>query len=381
MIDFRIPILIVDDQVRMRAVVRKMLQRLGFPNLHESDGTDALEYIRNYEFGLVLSDVIMSPMNGIELLRAIRGDPRLEGLPVVLISGFVEPAFVHAAKALTVDAYLIKPFDLATLGRTVSSVLARRAMDPGQPRAESATDHPVRQVSDDEPQDDSNGAAASDEAQALKQEVTALLETAGRVIGRTDGSFRAELVAILESCRDRAKALGVEDQYDEQIASIIARLEAAGAPATEGKARSPLALRAAPDRRSKAGGSQPHDRRDSFMGRRRHKRFVEPVLHGTIDGRTYRTGDWAIGGISLLGYAGPLSKDRHTKITLRIEGCEDADAIFEGSAVVVRRDAGALILIFQTLASPTLRILQYLTRHNQAPTEGDAELNSSETDA
>jgi two-component system chemotaxis response regulator CheY len=106
-----VPVLIVDDSATVRRIVRQILRQCGFNDLAEaSDGLQAADRMRTGRFGLVISDVDMAPMNGIELLRAVRRDPALRETCFVLMTAFRDTAHVAAAKEYGADALLLKPF-------------------------------------------------------------------------------------------------------------------------------------------------------------------------------------------------------------------------------------------------------------------------------
>ena len=107
----RMPVLVVDDVPKIRAVVRAVLVQSGVNHVHEApDGAAALAMMEKRSYGLVISDLHMSPMSGFELLRRVREDRRLrETLFVMMTTKEHAHAFTAARKA-GVNACLIKPF-------------------------------------------------------------------------------------------------------------------------------------------------------------------------------------------------------------------------------------------------------------------------------
>ena len=72
-IDLSMPILVVDDYNTMIRIIRNLLKQLGFENVDEaSDGTIALERMREKKYGLIISDWNMEPMTGYDLLKEVR---------------------------------------------------------------------------------------------------------------------------------------------------------------------------------------------------------------------------------------------------------------------------------------------------------------------
>jgi two-component system sensor histidine kinase and response regulator WspE len=77
---------VVDDSITVREVQRQLLTNHGYAVEVAVDGMDGWNAVRNGEFDLVISDVDMPRMNGIELVRSIKQDPRLRGIPVMIVS-------------------------------------------------------------------------------------------------------------------------------------------------------------------------------------------------------------------------------------------------------------------------------------------------------
>jgi two-component system, chemotaxis family, chemotaxis protein CheY len=123
-IDRKDPVLVVDDQEIMSNLAARMLARLGFENIdHSSDGYQALAMIREKKHKLVISDLHMEAMSGLQLLKAIRADNQLKKIPFILMTGSADVPNVVAAKQAGTDAYLLKPFTPDQLKAKLHEVL------------------------------------------------------------------------------------------------------------------------------------------------------------------------------------------------------------------------------------------------------------------
>ena len=123
-VDMNMPILIVDDYKTMLRIIRNLLKQLGFNNVDEaSDGSSALQKLRDKPFHLVISDWNMEPMSGLQLLKEVRADVKLKETPFIMITAESKSENVIAAKEAGVSNYIVKPFNAATLKGKLSTVL------------------------------------------------------------------------------------------------------------------------------------------------------------------------------------------------------------------------------------------------------------------
>jgi two-component system, chemotaxis family, chemotaxis protein CheY len=125
-VDKSTPILVVDDYRTMVRIVRNLLHQLGFDNVDDaSDGAAALAKLRQGDFGLVISDWMMEPMNGLELLRQVRADPKLQALPFIMITAENRKERVAKATQAGADGFIVKPFNAQALSDRIAAVMAR----------------------------------------------------------------------------------------------------------------------------------------------------------------------------------------------------------------------------------------------------------------
>jgi two-component system chemotaxis response regulator CheY len=125
-VDKSTPILVVDDYRTMIRIVRNLLHQLGFENVDDAgDGAAALAKLRQGAFGLVISDWMMEPMSGLELLRQIRADPKLQALPFIMITAENRKERVAKAEQAGADGFIVKPFNAEALSDRIAAVMAR----------------------------------------------------------------------------------------------------------------------------------------------------------------------------------------------------------------------------------------------------------------
>jgi two-component system chemotaxis response regulator CheY len=118
------PILIVDDYQAMIRIIRNFLLQLGFEQIDEAhDGQTALAKLKERPYGLVISDWNMAPMNGLELLQQVRADPDLKDLPFIMVTAENRDDRIALARQAGVSGYVIKPFNVETLGRRIANVI------------------------------------------------------------------------------------------------------------------------------------------------------------------------------------------------------------------------------------------------------------------
>ncbi|MCV2370074.1 hybrid sensor histidine kinase/response regulator [Roseateles oligotrophus] len=105
-------VLVVDDSLTVRRVTQRLLEREGYRVQLAKDGLDAMECLAADELpAMVLSDIEMPRMDGFDLVRNMRADPRLAGLPVVMITSRIAQKHRDYAEQLGVNHYLGKPYD------------------------------------------------------------------------------------------------------------------------------------------------------------------------------------------------------------------------------------------------------------------------------
>ncbi|MDX7988671.1 chemotaxis protein CheY [Xenorhabdus sp. 12] len=118
--------LVVDDFSTMRRIVRNLLKELGFNNVDEAqDGAEALTKLRTAEFDFVISDWNMPNIDGLELLKTIRGEEKLAALPVLMVTAEAKKENIIAAAQAGASGYVVKPFTAAILEEKLDKIFEK----------------------------------------------------------------------------------------------------------------------------------------------------------------------------------------------------------------------------------------------------------------
>jgi two-component system, chemotaxis family, chemotaxis protein CheY len=119
-------VLVVDDQASVRQMTRMALEKLGIRMIHEAvNGQEALATAVAQPIDLIISDFNMPEMDGVGLLRAVRGHLSIRKVPFILVTGRGDRELVVKAAQAGVNNYIVKPFDDATLRTKLEAVLGR----------------------------------------------------------------------------------------------------------------------------------------------------------------------------------------------------------------------------------------------------------------
>jgi chemosensory pili system protein ChpA (sensor histidine kinase/response regulator) len=102
--------MVVDDSLTVRKITSRLLEREGYQVLTAKDGLDALEQLRETLPAVMLVDIEMPRMDGFDLVRNLRADPKLADLPVIMITSRIAQKHKDYAAELGVDHYLGKPY-------------------------------------------------------------------------------------------------------------------------------------------------------------------------------------------------------------------------------------------------------------------------------
>ncbi len=119
-------VLIVDDSAAIRKILQRVLRQTDLPlgDIKEAgDGTEAVEILKERSFGLILSDINMPQMDGLQLLAKIRDMPHLKGVPVIMITTEGGQGKVMEAVQLGAAGYVRKPFTADQIKEKLTGII------------------------------------------------------------------------------------------------------------------------------------------------------------------------------------------------------------------------------------------------------------------
>ncbi|NJN74686.1 MAG: response regulator [Limnothrix sp. RL_2_0] len=116
-------ILVVEDSISQREMISELLKGSGLNVEVAGDGVEALENLKQFQPDLIVLDIVMPRMNGYELCRRIKSDPKTQDVPVVMCSSKGEEFDRYWGMKQGADAYIAKPFQPAELIGTIKQLL------------------------------------------------------------------------------------------------------------------------------------------------------------------------------------------------------------------------------------------------------------------
>ena len=129
-------ILIVDDEQSMRDFLTILLQKEGYKVTAQANGAGALQCLEKQSFDLVISDIRMPGIGGLDLLHSIKG--KYPTLPVILVTAFVSPGDAISAMKDGAFDYISKPFNVAEIKKVIRSATARKSSYTATPSSAEA---------------------------------------------------------------------------------------------------------------------------------------------------------------------------------------------------------------------------------------------------
>ena len=123
--DKKYTLLLVEDNVEMRDYERKHLMR-DYNILTAGDGEEAMQVLADHTVHLIVSDIMMEPMDGMTLLKSVKQSASLSHIPVVLLTAVTSDSAKLEGMENGADAYIVKPFSVNYLAETVGNLLRQR---------------------------------------------------------------------------------------------------------------------------------------------------------------------------------------------------------------------------------------------------------------
>ncbi len=129
-------ILVVDDEINIRELVRFNLESRGFKVIEAADGEEALNLAKTKDPALIILDLMLPKIDGLEVCRILKGDPSTKKLPIIMLTALGDEIDKIVGLELGADDYITKPFSPRELVARVRAVIRRveeREEPKGQP--------------------------------------------------------------------------------------------------------------------------------------------------------------------------------------------------------------------------------------------------------
>lgn len=107
-------VLLIDDEDEIKSLMANYLTKSNVDEdkiVYASDGKEALSKIQNQDFGLIIVDILMPKMNGLQLIKEIKLRAKYKDIPVIVISGTLEAESVKTAISMGINNIIVKPFN------------------------------------------------------------------------------------------------------------------------------------------------------------------------------------------------------------------------------------------------------------------------------
>lgn len=117
-------VLVVDDSATMRSMLMSIIEEMKDVEVVEaSNGFEALKFLPQHSFDLILTDINMPEINGLEIVYFVKNNPTYQKIPLIIISTEHGQADIKKGLALGAQKYITKPFDPDLLKKTVKELL------------------------------------------------------------------------------------------------------------------------------------------------------------------------------------------------------------------------------------------------------------------
>ncbi len=117
-------VIIIDDDSTTRRIVARLVKQIGFKEFIEAEnGQQAYDLMQESDFDLILSDLDMPVMDGMELLEKVRNNERLKSIPFIMVTANDSKDNIMRAVKAHVSQYIVKPFTASALKEKIAKVL------------------------------------------------------------------------------------------------------------------------------------------------------------------------------------------------------------------------------------------------------------------
>jgi two-component system chemotaxis response regulator CheY len=120
-------VLVVEDSKAIRSMMRASLEEAGFSVLEAGNGFEALKSLPTRPFDLIVTDINMPDINGLELISFVRSNPAYNTIPLIIVSTEKSDEDKKRGLALGASSYVVKPFSKQDLMTAVQFVLKERS--------------------------------------------------------------------------------------------------------------------------------------------------------------------------------------------------------------------------------------------------------------
>lgn len=127
-------ILVIDDDADIRLLCRMNLRRGGVTVAEAASGAEGLEAARRDVPAVIVLDLMMSQMDGVEVLRRLKDDPLTASVPVLILTAKASGYERDRCTSLGAAAFMTKPFSMEELAETVDALMHERSAAPATPR-------------------------------------------------------------------------------------------------------------------------------------------------------------------------------------------------------------------------------------------------------
>ena len=122
-------VLVVEDSPTQREYICKLLEQSGLKVIVARDGVEALEHLDKYSPDLVILDIVMPRMNGYQVCRKLKSNPRTKDIPIIFCSSKSEEIDRYWGSKQGADAYVVKPFQAGELIGTIKNLLRNQKLE------------------------------------------------------------------------------------------------------------------------------------------------------------------------------------------------------------------------------------------------------------